>query len=84
MAGFIALLTLVLAATIITNVSADAATALEKRRAVAAERAAARDYARRSDEDAARAHSRDPAGNYKDYPNWARAALGGSGSTPGR
>ena len=30
---------------------------------------------------AARAHSRDPAGDYKGYPNWTRAALGSSGRT---
>jgi hypothetical protein len=38
---------------------------------------------RDEDEYAARAHSRDPAGDYKAYPNWARAALGSSGRTNG-
>jgi hypothetical protein len=84
MAGFIAFLTLVFAATVMMNVSAHAASAAEKRRALVAERAATRDYARRSnDEYAARAQSRDPSGDYKGYPNWARAALGAGGPTRG-
>ena len=32
---------------------------------------------------AARANDRDPAGDYKGYPDWARAALGGSGQSRG-
>jgi hypothetical protein len=31
--------------------------------------------------DAARAQSRDPAGNYRNYPTWAQFALSGSGRT---
>jgi Ni/Co efflux regulator RcnB len=84
MTGFIGFVTLVIAATVLASASASAAaTAAEKRRAVAAHRAAAIDYARRNDDDAARAHSRDPAGDYKAYPNWARAALGSGGPARG-
>lgn len=83
MTGLIGFVTLAIAATAIASASASAATAAEKRRAIAAQRAAAVDDARRNDDDAARAHSRDPAGDYKAYPNWARAALGSGGPARG-
>ncbi len=82
MTSFIGFLALVIMLTAIASTSADAR---EKRRVLVSSRAASFDKVRRADDEyAARAQSRDPAGNYKDYPNWARAALGGSGSTPGR
>ena len=83
MTGFIGFVTLAIAATALASATASAATAVDKRRAIAAQRAAAIDYARRNDDDAARAHSRDPAGDYKAYPNWARAALGSGGPARG-
>ncbi len=65
----------------VIGASADAA---EARRNRGWQKAADYGLAQR-DEDAyaARAHSRDPAGDYKAYPNWARAALGSSGRTNG-
>ena len=40
--------------------------------------------AQRDNSYTARANDRDPGGNYKGYPDWARAALGGSGRSGSR
>jgi hypothetical protein len=59
---------------------ADARGKRVKAKRAAVERAAAPQSARDSSDaaDCIRARSQDPAGNYRDYPCWARAALSGT------
>jgi hypothetical protein len=67
----------------VTALASGAAEAAERRPAVRKPTASApdRNTVRIENEYTARANQADPGGNYKAYPDWARAALGGSGRT---
>ncbi len=60
----------------VTSATADAA---EIRNSRGAQKVVVSQDRLRDDSYAARAHARDPAGDYKGYPDWARAALGSRG-----
>ncbi len=60
---------------------ADAAERRPTVRKVVAQPVPDRSSARLEEEYAVRAHVADPAGTYKNYPNWARVALGSRSSS---